>query len=95
MSALTEGPADFAVPLAAYRAWLAAIPAAARDALLASNGAPDTDPVCKGEAFRFRMLRFGKLVIALQPARDTTPDRKARYHDPDAPPHLKKVTETV
>lgn len=86
MQALTEGPADFAVPLASYRAWLAAIPAAAREALLASHGQPEADPGCDGEAFRFRLVRFGKLAIALQPPRDASPDRKARYHDPDAPP---------
>ncbi len=86
MSALTEGPADFAVPLAAYRAWLATIPAAAREALLASHGQPETDPACDGKAFRFSLVRFGKLAIALQPPRDASPDRKARYHDPDAPP---------
>ncbi|WP_100964556.1 cobaltochelatase subunit CobN [Bosea sp. FBZP-16] len=86
MQALTEGPADFSVPLASYRAWLATIPAAARETLLASHGQPETDPACDGEAFRFRLVRFGKLAIALQPARDASPDRKARYHDPDAPP---------
>ncbi len=86
MQALTEGPADFAVPLASYRAWFATIPAAARETLLASHGQPETDPACDGEAFRFRLVRFGKLAIALQPARDASPDRKARYHDPDAPP---------
>lgn len=86
MSALTEGPADFSVPLADYRSWLATIPAAARETLLASQGAPETDPGCDGEAFRFRLVRFGKLAIALQPPRDASPDRKARYHDPDAPP---------
>lgn len=86
MHALTEGPADFTVPLAAYRAWLATIPLTARDALLASHGEPETDPTCHGEAFRFRHVRFGKLAIALQPPRDASPDRKARYHDPDAPP---------
>jgi cobaltochelatase CobN len=86
MQALTEGPADFAVPLASYHAWLAAIPVAAREILFASHGKPETDPACDGEAFRFRLVRFGKLVIALQPARDASPDRKARYHDPDAPP---------
>ena len=86
MQAVTEGAADFAVPLTVYRAWLAAIPAAARKTLLASHGQPETDPACNGEAFRFRLVRFGKLAIALQPPRDASPDRKARYHDPDAPP---------
>jgi cobaltochelatase CobN len=86
MQVLTEGPADFAVPLASYRAWLAMIPAAAREALLASHGAPETDPACNDDAFRFPLVRLGKFAIALQPARDASPDRKARYHDPDAPP---------
>ncbi|AZO79416.1 MULTISPECIES: cobaltochelatase subunit CobN [unclassified Bosea (in: a-proteobacteria)] len=86
MQALTEGPADFAVPLASYRAWLASIPPAARESLLASHGQPEADPTCNGEAFPFRLVRFGKLAIALQPPRDASPDRKARYHDPDAPP---------
>jgi cobaltochelatase CobN len=86
MQALTEGPADFAVPLASYHAWLASIPAAARDALLASHSQPEADPAYDGDAFRFRLVRYGKLAIALQPPRDATPDRKARYHDPDAPP---------
>ncbi|RYE86741.1 MAG: cobaltochelatase subunit CobN, partial [Hyphomicrobiales bacterium] len=86
MQALTEGSNDFAVPLATYRAWLAAIPAPARETLLASQGQPETDPACNGETFRFRLVRLGKLAVALQPPRDATPDRKARYHDPDAPP---------
>lgn len=86
MQALTAGPADFAVPLDSYRNWLATIPAAARETLLASHGQPATDPACEREAFRFRVVCFGKLAIALQPPRDATPDRKARYHDPDAPP---------
>ncbi|CAD5288502.1 Cobaltochelatase subunit CobN [Bosea sp. 62] len=86
MQALTEGPVDFAVPLAAYRSWVATIPAAARETLLASHGSPETNPACDGASFRFRLVRFGKLAIALQPPRDASPDRKVRYHDPDAPP---------
>lgn len=82
MTALTTGPADFAVPLADYRVWLATIPSTARDALLAAHG----EPACEGEAFRFRVMRKGNLLIALQPPRDASTERKARYHDPDAPP---------
>jgi cobaltochelatase CobN len=86
MLALTSGPIDFAVPLAAYRGWLAGIPQTAREILIAAHGDPATDPACDGTAFRFRALTSGKLTMALQPPRDSTPDRKARYHDPDAPP---------
>jgi cobaltochelatase CobN len=86
MTALTTGPADLALPLDAYRAWLATIPTEAREALLAAHGAPEADPACSDGAFRFRAVQDGALTIALQPPRDATPDRKARYHDPDAPP---------
>nr|WP_082365525.1 cobaltochelatase subunit CobN [Bosea vaviloviae] len=86
MAALTTGPAALALTLDAYRAWLAAIPTEARDALLAAHGAPEADPACTDGAFRFRAVHDGALTIALQPPRDATPDRKARYHDPDAPP---------
>jgi len=86
MARLTTGPADFAVPLATYSAWLDTIPASARDALVAAHGQPEADPASIDYAFRFRTVASGNLTIALQPPRDPTPDRKARYHDPDAPP---------
>ncbi|MDP3320154.1 MAG: cobaltochelatase subunit CobN, partial [Bosea sp. (in: a-proteobacteria)] len=86
MAALTTGPATLTLPLEAYRAWLAAIPETARHALNAAHGTPEADPAFGEGAFRFRAIRGGALTIALQPPRDATPDRKARYHDPDAPP---------
>ncbi|MCA0421095.1 MAG: cobaltochelatase subunit CobN, partial [Proteobacteria bacterium] len=86
MAALTVGTFALSTPLPAYRAWLATIPAGSHEALLAAHGAPETDPACRDGAFHFRALRYGQLTIALQPPRDTTPDRKAVYHDPDAPP---------
>lgn len=86
MQALTRGSADVALPVSSYRDWLDIIPAAARDTLLASHGEPEADPACRDGAFRFRAVRYGNLSVALQPPRDATPDRKARYHDPDAPP---------
>ena len=86
MSALTTGAASFAVPLETYRHWLAGIAATARDALLAAHGAPEADPALSEGAFRFRAVAYGNLLVALQPARDGAADRKARYHDPDAPP---------
>jgi len=86
MAALTGGSADLSIPLATYRNWLAAIPAAACERLHAAHGKPEADPACHGGAFHFRTVRFGNLTVALQPPRDATPDRKAVYHDPDAPP---------
>jgi cobaltochelatase CobN len=86
MQALTAGPSDFAVPLPDYRTWLASIPETARAALIAAHGEPEADAACEDGSFRFRAVRSGKLLVALQPRRDASPDRKARYHDPDAPP---------
>lgn len=86
MQTLTTGQASLSLPLATYYTWLAAIPATAREALLAAHGSPEADPACRDGTFRFRAVRYGKLTVALQPARDATPDRKAVYHDPDAPP---------
>jgi cobaltochelatase CobN len=86
MQALTTGPANLALSLDAYEAWLETVPTDAREALLAAHGAPESDPAVSNGAFRFRAVADGALTIALQPPRDATPDRKARYHDPDAPP---------
>ena len=86
MPELTGGPAHFTVPLATYRAFLEDLPAAARAALDAAHGAPEADPAFSDGAFRYRALVSGRLTVALQPARDASPDRKAGYHDPDRPP---------
>ncbi|MDR7036457.1 cobaltochelatase CobN [Methylobacterium sp. BE186] len=82
---LTEGAAGFAVSLDDYRAWLATLPAEAREALNARWGAPESDPALIDGAFRFRSAA-GPLSIFLQPDRGRGEDRKAGYHDPDAPP---------
>ncbi|WP_407526082.1 cobaltochelatase subunit CobN [Methylobacterium oryzisoli] len=89
MRALTAGEADFAVPLDAYRAWLGGQPAAIRDALAARWGAPEEEPGLRDGAFRFRAVRAGRVLVALQPDRGRAGDdgaRKAGYHDPDAVP---------
>ncbi|GJE26296.1 cobaltochelatase subunit CobN [Methylobacterium organophilum] len=95
MAALTEAPPTFTVSLAAYEAWFAGLPEASRDTLIAQWGPPQEDPLCRDGAFRFRMLRAdpasprageGHLSLFLQPDRGRAADRKAGYHDPDAPP---------
>jgi cobaltochelatase CobN len=86
MASLTAGATTLSIPLATYRNWLDTIPATARETLLASHGAPEADSACRDGAFHFRAVRYGNLTVALQPPRDATPDRKVRYHDPDAPP---------
>ncbi|SCY30097.1 cobaltochelatase subunit CobN [Paracoccus tibetensis] len=68
-------------PLEAYRAALERLPQALRDDLAAAWGAPEADPDCAGGVFRFRALRRGKLLLALQPERAHRAGREDAYHD--------------
>jgi len=56
MADLTEGPAEFQVPLAAYKAWWGSLPEDARSTITALWGEAEADPVCVDGAFRFRMV---------------------------------------
>ena len=92
MDRLTRGEPDFAIPLAAYSAWFEALPAASRQEIRGAWGEPEDDPLCRDGAFRFRSLDArpsgagGGARLFLQPDRGRSADRKAGYHDPDAPP---------
>lgn len=68
-------------PLADYRAALTDLPAALRDALEAAWGPAEHDPAVRDGAFRFALVRRGKLAIALQPERGEIAAREAVYHD--------------
>jgi cobaltochelatase CobN len=86
MPALAGGNGTLDLAVADYQAFLATLPAEARAALTEAHGAPESDPAFRDGVFRFPALRRGNLTVALQPARDPSPDRKAAYHDPDVPP---------
>jgi cobaltochelatase CobN len=86
MPTLTGSAATLDLPLADYLAFLGTLPDEARTKLAEAHGAPESDPAFRAGAFRFSILRAGNLAVALQPARDPAPDRKAAYHDPDVPP---------
>lgn len=74
--------------LAAYRAALAALPEAVAAAVHERWGAPEQDPHVHAGAFRLALLRFGNIVLGVQPARGYNIDPKRTYHDPDlVPPH--------
>ena len=88
MHSLTGTGECLAVPLTTYRAWLRSLPIEQRQALEAAWGPPEVDPAVRGGAFRFCGLRAGHVVVALQPDRGRSGDRKAGYHDPGlAPSH--------
>jgi cobaltochelatase CobN len=86
MPRLTAEAPSYAVPLDQYRAWLATLPQEHRTILADRWGAPESDPACRDGAFRFRVLRAGNVLVALQPDRGHGIERKAGYHDPDLPP---------
>jgi cobaltochelatase CobN len=86
MPRLTEGETSYAVPLAAYRAWLDRLPAEHRAAIDDRWGNPENDPAFTDDAFRFRTVRSGNILVALQPDRGHGHDRKGFYHDPECPP---------
>lgn len=86
MRRLTEGEPSFEVPIAPYRAWLDTLTPERRSCLEMRWGAPDDDPAFFAGAFRFRAVRAGKVLVALQPDRGRDTDRKTGYHDPNLPP---------
>ncbi len=75
-----------ALPLGAYRAMLATLPAALQAQMEAAWGPPENDPLAREGAFHFRAARFGTAMVALAPDRGSSLDRRADYHDPALPP---------
>jgi cobaltochelatase CobN len=82
---LLQGNSDgIEIPMAAYRAWLKALPPTLQRTLAETWGAP------KGDAFRLPVLRCGNVLVLLQPDRgargDERGDRKSGYHDVNCAP---------
>ncbi|MGI3778046.1 MAG: cobaltochelatase subunit CobN [Janthinobacterium lividum] len=75
-----------ALPLPAYAALLATLPAPLRAAIAEAWGAPEHDPAVAAGHFAFRHLRRGHALLAVQPDRGAALDRSATYHDPQLPP---------
>jgi len=86
MAHLTAGRAEPVLRLDRYEHAFAALPPAFRDAVLRRWGEPGADPDVGSGAFRFRILRGGALVMAVQPDRGQPLDRRAQYHDTALPP---------
>jgi cobaltochelatase CobN len=81
-------PAGVRWPLAEYRAFLAGLPAAVREAVEGRWGPPERDPFVADDAIHLPAHRFGNLVVGIQPARGYNIDPAGSYHDPAlVPPH--------
>ncbi|HZZ63324.1 MAG TPA: cobaltochelatase subunit CobN [Roseiarcus sp.] len=81
IEALSAGPIEPAVSLAEYEAEFAAAPAEFQNAVRESWGDPAGDACAIDGAFRFRFVRLGKLIVAVQPDRGDPVRRKGDYHD--------------
>ena len=74
--------------LGEYRAAFDTMPPSVREAVVAQWGEPEGDPFFRDAAFHLPAHRFGRIVVAVQPARGYNIDPKASYHDPAlVPPH--------
>ena len=80
------------LPLATYGAWYAQLPHPARQRIEAVWGPPEQDAAlepCRsggGPGFAVRGLRFGHVVLLIQPDRGYARDPERTYHSPDLPP---------
>jgi cobaltochelatase CobN len=81
------------IKLIDYSAFFGSLPQAAQEQLLARWGSGERDPSFRpGEldcgGFPIAALRFGNVVVGIQPARGYNIDPSATFHDPDlVPPH--------
>ncbi|KQW27518.1 cobalt chelatase [Rhizobium sp. Root274] len=97
MQALMAGPTNAArdgrvirerFSLIGYRSFFQSLPKDVQQRVTARWGAPEADPFHLDGAFALPLMRFGKLMIGIQPARGYNIDPKETYHSPDlVPPH--------
>jgi cobaltochelatase CobN len=78
------------LPLKAYRSWYDALPPAGRQILERAWGPPEDDAALdrdpRGQAFAIHGVRFGSVVVLIQPSRGYDRDPSRTYHSPDLPP---------
>jgi cobaltochelatase CobN len=76
---LTTATLDW--PVSAYAEALDLMPPPLRQAILSAWGDPHDDPSVRDGQFRFRALRRGRAIVALQPERGEVRTRGDDYHD--------------
>lgn len=74
------------VPLADYRAWFEKLDPELRDAMTEAWGEPPGSLYVDGDDIVLASLRFGNVVVMIQPPRGFGENPIAIYHDPDMPP---------
>jgi cobaltochelatase CobN len=78
--------APMRVPADAYARWFAALPAALRDSVCGHWGDPPGELYVDSGEIVLAGLRFGNVVVMIQPPRGFGENPVAIYHDPDLPP---------
>ncbi len=78
--------APMRVPAARYAEWFAALPASLREAVRGHWGDPPGDLYVGEGEIVLAGLRFGNVVLMIQPPRGFGENPVAIYHDPDLPP---------
>src|SRR3984957_11429936 len=86
LDALSPGADDATLAIEDYQRLLARLPRTAIARLREAWGEPADDADVHDGAFRFRVEKFGKLLVALPPDRGRSAERRADYHDPALPP---------
>jgi cobaltochelatase CobN len=74
------------VPPADYRRWFAALPAALTAGIIEHWGEPPGSLYVDGDDIVLASLRFGNVLLMIQPPRGFGENPIAIYHDPDLPP---------
>ncbi|MBO2445840.1 cobaltochelatase subunit CobN [Actinomadura barringtoniae] len=81
---LRQAPAR--ASLAAYRRWFEALPEDLREGVRRHWGEPPGELYVDGDDIVLASLRFGNIVLMIQPPRGFGENPVAIYHDPDLPP---------
>ncbi|MDM7980370.1 MAG: cobaltochelatase subunit CobN [Rhizobium sp.] len=97
MQTLMAGPTNAAndgrvirdrLSISDYMKFFDDLPKEVQERVTARWGKPEADPFHLDGAFALPLMRFGKLMIGIQPARGYNIDPKESYHSPDlVPPH--------
>jgi len=86
LDALSPDADDATLSIQEYQRLLARLPSAAIARLRDAWGEPADDADVRDGAFRFRVKKFCKILVALPPDRGRSSQRRADYHDPLLPP---------
>ena len=85
-AALSVGQTTAVLSVADYESLLWTRPRGFVERLRVTWGEPGDDPAVRDGMFRFRVVRAGNLLVAVQPDRGNTDARKTEYHDLLLPP---------